>query len=125
MYYIQEFTINSGYYDSRGTYRPTTDKSTFNLLLLAGTVGINYHWGTTKKIDPYVGVSGGIGYYVALFGGNGSGAENLSVKGSVPFIYGTKLGMNILNKNNNAWSLELGYDYLSYLKIGYTFINHK
>ena len=126
MYYIQEVSFSSGYYDSRGIFRTTTERSTFNLLLLAGTVGINYHFGTTKKIDPYVGISGGVGYYVGLFGGNGSNSgENLSVKGSVPFIYGTKVGMNILNKNNNAWSLELGYDYLSYLKIGYTFINHK
>lgn len=86
-------------------------------------MGINYHFATSKKIDPYVGIASGVGYFINF--GEGGFSDEGTLSGTMPLFYGFKLGMNVLNKKQNAWSFELGYDYLSYLKIGYTFIKKK
>lgn len=85
--------------------------------------GLNYHLAATGKIDPYAGVSAGVGYYYGLEGGDDP--HGYSLDGSIPLLYGAKLGVNLYDKSDNAWTIELGYDYLSYLKVGYTFVRSK
>lgn len=116
MYYRQGFSYSGG-------YNNTTNKGSTNLILAAVTVGFNYHFATTYKIDPYVGLGAGVGYYTA-FGSSDYGGYG-SLKGTIPVLYGARIGISTLNKKKNAWTFELGYDYLSHLKVGYTFIKKK
>lgn len=122
MYYRQSYSYTERYW-SGNTWRTRTVPSSSNLILAAASVGANYHFATTKKIDPYAGISAGLGYYYLFGGGESSGTGSLN--GTIPVIYGLKFGINILNKKQNAWAFEFGYDYLSYLKFGYTFIKTK
>ena len=103
-------------------YDGTTDKGSVDLLFGGFSLGANYHIVATEKLDPYVGVSGGAGYFYDL---NGDKDNSYSLGGSIPLLYGIKVGVNAYGKSNNAWTFELGYDYLSYLKVGYTFVKSK
>ena len=93
-----------------------------NMILVGILGGLNYHFATTTKIDPYVGGGAGVGYFTSS-----SGADNASLrlKGETKVLYNAKLGLNAYTKKNNAWTFEAGYDYLSYVKVGYTFVKHK
>lgn len=84
------------------------------------TFGLNYHVTATSKIDPYIGGSLGVGYYHQL-----GESTTYNLDGSIPLLYGIKAGVNAYTKANRAWTIELGYDYLSYLKVGYTFVKSK
>jgi hypothetical protein len=112
------------YYRYKYSYQAdgATDEGTINLLFGGFTLGANYHIVATEKLDPYVGVSGGVGYFYDL---NGTKDNSYSLGGSIPLLYGLKVGVNAYGKSNNAWTFELGYDYLSYLKVGYTFVKSK
>lgn len=107
---------------SRYRYAYGDVKGTSSQVLGGLNFGLNYHLGTTGKIDPYAGISAGVGYYHGL--GSGTDKEN-SLDGSMPLLYGAKFGVNLYDKTDNAWTIELGYDYLSYLKVGYTFVKSK
>jgi hypothetical protein len=93
-----------------------------NLFLVGITTGFNYHFATTSVIDPYVGAAGGISYFTS---DGGADQASLRLKGSVPVLYSGKVGMNVYNRKGNAWTFEVGYDYLSYVKMGYTFVLQK
>jgi hypothetical protein len=111
MYYHQEFSVSN-------LYNANTD------LFFGGiTLGGYYHFETTNKIDPYIGVSVGAGYFFLLGGG---GDYTYSLNGTFPIIYGGNLGINLYGKKKRgAWNFEVGYDYLSYLKVGYTFARRR
>jgi hypothetical protein len=80
-------------------------------------VRIDYHFATSKKLDPYVGFGGGVGYFF--------GRDDFSaLKGTYP-LYGGNFGIRSYGKGKNAFLVELGYDSYSYLKIGYVFGKHK
>ena len=112
------------YYRYNYSHQPdgAAEEGTINLLFGGFTLGANYHIVATEKLDPYVGVSGGVGYFYDL---NGTKDNSYSLGGSIPLLYGLKVGVNAYGKSNNAWTFELGYDYLSYLKVGYTFVKSK
>lgn len=80
-------------------------------------VRVDYHFATSKKIDPYFGLGGGAGYF---FGGN----DLSGIKGAYP-IYGGGFGIKSYGNGKNAFLVELGYDSYSYLKIGYVLGSHK
>jgi hypothetical protein len=87
------------------------------------TLGGYYHFETTQKIDPYVGASVGAGYFFLLSGDNN---YDLTLSGTFPIVYGGNVGINLYgNKKHGAWNFELGYDYLAYLKVGYTFTRRR
>lgn len=98
------------------------DEGSVSLLFGGLTMGVNYHFDNTGRFDPYAGISAGAGYYYDI---NGDEKNSYSLGGSVPLLYGAKLGVNIYTQSNRAWTVELGYDYLSYLKLGYTFVKNK
>jgi hypothetical protein len=102
------------------TSGPAPDQA--NLILLGLTAGFNYHFATTAVVDPYVGGGVGVGYYTSS---GGADQASLRLKGEVPILYSAHVGMNVYNRKNNAWTFEVGYDYLSYAKVGYTFVKHK
>lgn len=93
-----------------------------NLLLGGGTVGFDYHFVNTGNIDPFVGGAGGVGYF---WGRGGADQLGLRYKGKTAVLYTARAGMHIYNKSNNAWTIEAGYDYLSYVKIGYTLVKRR
>lgn len=103
-------------------YSGGADKGSVDLLFGGLTLGVAYHVPSKGKFDPYAGISAGAGYYYDLKGKDESG---YSLGGSVPLLYGANLGLNIYGASGNAWTVELGYDYLSYLKVGYTFARSK
>jgi hypothetical protein len=105
------------------SYDGTTDAGKVNLVFGGLNFGVAYHVTATDKLDPYLGVSAGAGYYYDLNGNNDDNSYSLG--GSVPLLYGVKVGVNAYDKRENAWTFELGYDYLSYLKVGYTFVRSK
>jgi len=122
MIFHQEYPYVYGIATASGTSY-YIEKTSANLFLVAATAGLNYHFATTDKIDPYLGLSMGIGHYLGLQNIYYSGEGLLLDKN--PLLYGAKFGINVLNKRKNAWTFELGYDYLSYLKVGYTVITRK
>ena len=78
---------------------------------------LDYHFATTKTLDPYFGISAGVGKYV--------GAGDLKgMKGAYP-LYGGGFGVKMYGKHKNAFLIELGYDSYSFLKVGYVFGRHK
>lgn len=93
-----------------------------DLLLLGINTGFNYHFATTRVLDPYIGVAGGVGYFTSS---RGADQASLRLKGEVPVLYSAKVGINVSNKRKDAWAFELGYDYLSYFKVGYTFVKYR
>jgi hypothetical protein len=93
-----------------------------DLILGGGTVGFNYHFLTTCNVDPYIGVSGGVGRF---WGRGGADQLGLRLKGSTVALYGAAVGVSFYNKRNNAFIIEAGYDYLSYVKVGYSFARRK
>jgi hypothetical protein len=122
MYYTLRTQQTYNYWN--GSYNSSyLSEASLNFIFIAATAGANYHFATTTKVDPYVGVSGGVGYFFSF--GDGDWSDVGSARGNVPLVYGLKLGLNVMNKSQNAWTFEFGYDYLSYLKIGYTFVNKK
>lgn len=107
------------------TYDGRTDEGTLSHIFGGLTFGVNYHFASTGKFDPYAGVSAGAGYYYGIDSDNSTVNKDYSLDGSIPLLYGAKLGVNIYNASNRAWTVELGYDYLSYLKVGYSFVRSK
>jgi hypothetical protein len=103
-------------------YDGNTDAGTVSLLFGGLSMGLNYHFANTGKFDPYAGVSVGAGYYYDI---NGDDKNAYSLGGSVPLLYGAKFGVNMYTQSTRAWTFELGYDYLSYFKVGYTFVKSK
>jgi hypothetical protein len=85
-------------------------------------VGFNYHFPTNTSVDPYLGAASGVSYF---WGRDGADQLGRRWKGTTHVLYGAVAGLNIYNEHNNAWTIEAGYDYLSYLKIGYTFGRRK
>jgi hypothetical protein len=102
--------------------KPAEGEGTVSHLFGGISLGVNYHFATTGKVDPYAGVSAGAGYFHLLEEGDTNG---YGLDGSIPLLYGLKVGANVYNKSNRAWTFELGLDYLSYLKVGYTFVRSK
>lgn len=94
---------------------PSKDNYT-NLVFGGGTVGLDYHFGNGAKLDPYLGMAAGVGYFWGTHGANDLG---LRYKNKTVLLLNPKLGVNLYNKKKNAWVLEAGYHYLTYLKVGY------
>ena len=99
-------------YKQTGFYSSTSASLFFGGLQLR----VDYHFATSKKLDPYFGIGGGVGYF---FGGN----DLSGIKGSYP-IYGGGFGLKSYGKGKNAFLIELGFDSYSYLKVGYVFGRH-
>lgn len=111
MYYHEEFRITN--FSSNQT----------DLFFGGLTLGGYYHFETTNKADPYIGISVGAGYFFLL---GGDDDYNYSLNGTFPIVYGGNLGINLYGKKKRgAWNFEVGYDYLSYLKVGYTFARRR
>ncbi len=104
------------YYTTKSSYN---GMSIYEASLFFGGVQlrIDFHFGTTDKLDPYVGLGGGVGYF---FGGD----DVAGLTGTHP-IYGSGFGIKYYGKSKNALLIELGYDSYSYLKVGYTFGGQK
>ncbi len=126
----KKFSLNYGlttqYYSwsEKIRYGGSNYNNSASVILAGVSVGVDYHFLTTNKVDPYYGLKVGAGYYLGISGGSAYGS-NVNISGSIPVIYGANFGINIMNKKNNAWNIELGFDYLSYLKVGYSFIKTK
>lgn len=99
------------------TGSPRTTTTNYNLLFAGIQVKVDYHFATSKKLDPYVGLGGGLGYFF------GSGELN-GLKGAYP-IYGFAFGLKSYGNKRNALLIELGYDSYSFLKVGYVLGKHK
>lgn len=109
MYYQFEYNTYNYYGGSRA--------ETSNMFFGGLQVRVDYHFATSKKLDPYVGVGGGVGYF---FGDN----DLNGFKGTYP-AYGGGFGIKSYGKGKNAFLAEVGYDSYSYLKIGYVFGKYK
>ena len=78
----------------------------------------NYHFGKSKKLDPYAGV--GLGYIRSVY------RASLSLPGSVPgeFGYSAQLGASYLFLPKWAVFAEIGYVNGSLLQLGFSKIFH-
>lgn len=111
MYYQYEYKIYDYYLYNRSYIKSS------GVFFGGLQVRLDYHFATSKKLDPYFGFGAGLGY---IFGNN----DLNSFKGVYP-AYGGGFGVKSYGKGKNAFLVELGYDSYSYLKIGYVFGKYK
>ena len=105
------------YYKYASNYNYYYGSKNSGLFFGATQARLDFHFATTKKIDPYFGIGGGIGYF---FGTD----KEIGINQIQP-LYGGGFGMKAYGKKTNALLLELGFDSYSYLKVGYVFGNRK
>jgi hypothetical protein len=83
--------------------------------LLIGARG-NYHFGTTDKFDPYVGVT--LGYNIVTFSEPGGYSGLYSASGS-ELLAGAQIGANYYFSDNAGAFAELGYG-IGIINVGLT-----
>jgi hypothetical protein len=114
---LMYYGFSSRYISSYDRYgNPQYSTANFNYFFGGLQVGIDYHFATSTKVDPYVGIRAGAGYFL--------GDNFLEVQG-INALYGTCLGIRSYGKKKNALLVEIGYDSYSYLKVGYVFGKRK
>lgn len=84
---------------------------------MAGVRG-NYHFATTKKFDPYIGVS--LGYNAAMFSGeDDEDSEDFEGAAAGGVFAGGQIGANYyFSPKFGAWA-EVGYG-IGYVNLGVT-----
>ncbi|HUS02627.1 MAG TPA: OmpW family outer membrane protein [Chitinophagaceae bacterium] len=105
--------VKSDYDDGAG------DKYSESLRNISAIVRANYHFGSSEKLDPYVGL--GIGYYNFKYGyddNSGTPMENFAIPTALG--YSAQLGAKYYFSSSIGVFAEVGYVAGSYGQVGIT-----